>query len=387
MTGGFVRDSAIYGNYLAFANDDLLEIDGGQRNVLVYNNEFTKGYAGISIAPNRLGPSYLFHNYIHDLGDERGKEWTAIKAGGLLSKPTGKTYIIENIINTDRNGIAGSSVGGDKTFWIEASNNIIINRLHNTAVGLGIYDIEKYHLSKFTNNLIFNTKINRPNLDVALEHLVEHPLTNDAAYVSSIEDNPTFLLPVQDEFILPNFSRLEVSLQAPSANEDSTTLINIDIQQLSKFDNQTKYGEPIVTNNRRIKLSGNSWYKIPVDIDVREGTTLSLDYEIDGSAEIIGIALETNNSLTASKVLKFAGTQNFGNNLDSLLNENTNGRINIELSKYHLGTLSYIVFILDNDEIERIDNKTTVAFSNLEVTTLKNSTSEKDTLIPIGIKN
>ena len=120
---------------------------------------------------------------------------------------------------------------------------------------------------------------------------------------------------------------------------------------------------------------------------MREGTTLSLDYEIDGSAEIIGIALETNNSLTASKVLKFAGTQNFGNNLDSLLNENTNGRINIELSKYHLGTLSYIVFILDNDEIERIDNKTTVAFSNLEVTTLKNSTSEKDTLIPIGIKN
>ena len=58
--GGFVRDSAIYGNYLAFANDDLVELDGGQRNVLFYNNELTQGYTGISVAPNRLGPNYIF---------------------------------------------------------------------------------------------------------------------------------------------------------------------------------------------------------------------------------------------------------------------------------------------------------------------------------------
>ncbi|CAD5280346.1 conserved exported hypothetical protein [Alteromonas sp. 38] len=389
LTGGFVRDSAIYGNYLAFANDDLLEIDGGQRNILVYNNEFTKGYAGISIAPNRLGPSYLFHNYIHDLGDERGKEWTAIKAGGLLSKPSGKTYVIENFINTDRNGISGSSVGGDKTFWMEANNNIIINRLHNTAVGLGIYDIEKYHLSKFTNNLIFNTKINRPNLDVALENLVEHPLTNDAAYVSSIDNTPTFTLPLQSEFILPNFSRRELVPQAPTADENSTSFINIDSQQLTKFDNQTKYGEPIVTNNNRIKLSGNSWYKIPVDINVNSGTTMSLDYEINGSAEIIGIGLETNNSLTASKVLRFAGSQEFGNNLVNLLDGGTSGKLEIELSKYHLGALRYIVFILDNDNIERINNKSSVTFSNLEITTSPESGTENqdEILVPIGIQN
>ena len=387
LTGGFVRDSAIYGNYLAFANDDLLEIDGSQRNVLVYNNELTKGYAGISIAPNRLGPSYLFHNYIHDLGDERGKEWTAIKAGGLLSKPSGKTYIIENFINTDRNGISASSVSGDKTFWIEANNNIIINRLHNTAVGLGIYDIEKYHLSKFTNNLIFNTKINRPNLDVAVENLIEHPLTNDAAYVSSIDNTPTFTLPLQSEFILPNFSRRELAPQAPTADENSTSVLNIDSEQVTKFDNQTKYGEPIVTNNNRIKLSGNSWYKIPVDINVNSGTSMSLNYEINGSAEIIGIGLETNNSLTASKVLRFAGSQEFGNNLTNLLDGGTSGKLEIELSKYHLGALRYIVFILDNDNIERINNNSSVTFSNLEITnsTESGTVNQSEILVPVGM--
>lgn len=29
--GGFVKNSAIHGNYLAYANDDLIEIDGGSR--------------------------------------------------------------------------------------------------------------------------------------------------------------------------------------------------------------------------------------------------------------------------------------------------------------------------------------------------------------------
>ena len=115
---------------------------------------------------------------------------------------------------------------------------------------------------------------------------------------------------------------------------------------------------------------------------------MSLDYEINGNAEIIGIALETNNSLTATKVLKLAGTQAFGNNLNSLLNGSPSGRINIELSKYHFGPLSYIVFILDNDKIERINNKTTVTFSNIEIKDLEKSNydSEKESLVPVGIQ-
>ncbi len=127
--GGFVKNSAIHGNYLAYANDDLIEIDGGQQNVLVYDNELIQGYTGISIAPNLLGPSYLFHNFIHNLGDDRGKEWTAIKAGGLMSKPAGQTFIFENFIDVQRNGIAASKVVGDSTFWVNTKNNIIITPL------------------------------------------------------------------------------------------------------------------------------------------------------------------------------------------------------------------------------------------------------------------
>ena len=384
--GGFVRNSAIYGNYIAYANDDLIEIDGGQQNVLVYNNELTQGYVGISIAPNLLGPSYLFHNYIHDLGDDRGKEWTAIKAGGLLSKPAGKTYVIENYINTDRNGIAGSSVAGDSTFWIEAYNNIILNRLSNNAVGLGIYDKEKFYLSKFVNNLIFNTKINRPKIDVDFDSFVEHYKNHDEVYASSFDNQPLVDLLILNEFSIPNFTRKANNLYDASPSLVENKIVEINEDDLTKFDNQTRYGLPEVKNNK-VTLVGNSWYKIPTEIEVTKDTTLTLTIDIEGSSEIVGIALETNNSLTQSKVLKLSGSQKFGNDLTSLLSEERKKTIEIEIGKYHLGPLRYIVFILDNDKVERIDNKASVSFSNIVITDSKDdvSKSNNETLISVGM--
>lgn len=91
--GGFVRDSVIHNNYLAYANDDIIEIDGGQNNVLVYNNQIEQGFVGISAIPNMKGPSYLIDNDISNMGDERGKSWTDIKLGGSFSRPTGTVLI------------------------------------------------------------------------------------------------------------------------------------------------------------------------------------------------------------------------------------------------------------------------------------------------------
>ena len=36
VDGGFNRDADIYGNLMCFANDDAVEIDGGQTNVRVF---------------------------------------------------------------------------------------------------------------------------------------------------------------------------------------------------------------------------------------------------------------------------------------------------------------------------------------------------------------
>lgn len=204
--GGFVRNSAIYGNYLAYANDDLIEIDGGQQNVLVYDNELEQGYAGISIAPNMLGPSYIFHNHIHNLGDDRGKEWTAIKAGGLISKPAGRTYLFENFIDVNRNGIAASRVNGDSTFWITSQNNVFFTKYKNNNVGYCIFDKEKYLGSTSTNDLCYNEAAMGARLDFILDNVIEHPSSEDLDYIDSLKGAASPTLNISDEYKIPNFS-------------------------------------------------------------------------------------------------------------------------------------------------------------------------------------
>ncbi|WP_339891570.1 right-handed parallel beta-helix repeat-containing protein [uncultured Alteromonas sp.] len=367
--GGFVRDSAIYGNYLAYANDDLIEIDGGQRNVLVYENEFTQGYAGVSIAPNMLGPSYIFHNNIHDLGDERGKEWTAIKAGGLLSKPGGKTYIIENLIITDRNGITASQVNNDNSFWLEVMNNIIINRKKSNMVGLGIYDDQKFISSKFINNVIFNTQSQTSYLDVSSDSLSEHHLTNDSQFLEVLLSKTSTHLPVYIEDLIYNFSR-QKDIEGQLISSPN---LYFDMENISPFANQTKYGTVDVDKDSSITITGNGWYKVPVDIDIGANTELSISYEAEGRIEIGGIALETDNKVTQSRVFKFVGVQPYGNNLTNLSRNKMATTLSFNLDGYDLGKIKYIVFILDND-VNQSNNNSSIKFSNVSITGLHGAT-------------
>ncbi|MCU7556106.1 right-handed parallel beta-helix repeat-containing protein [Alteromonas sp. ASW11-19] len=154
--GGFVRHSAIYNNTLAYANDDALEIDGGQHNVLVYNNDISHTYTGISAIPARVGPSFIFNNYIHDLGDENGKQWAAIKLGGLVAGPMGKVNLFHNFITVARNGITASRFKDDDTFWVNAQNNIVITEKDSNMVGYNVYDPQAYPGSEFSHNLFYN---------------------------------------------------------------------------------------------------------------------------------------------------------------------------------------------------------------------------------------
>ena len=370
--GGFVKNSAIYGNYLAYANDDLIEIDGGQQNVLVYGNEMEQGYAGISVAPNMLGPSYIFHNYIHNLGDDRGKEWTAIKAGGLITKPGGKSYIIENYINTNRNGIAASRVNNDSTFWLDVRNNIIVNHLKNNLVGLQVYDKEKYEKSSFINNIFYNKQTQQANIDVSYESLIEHPMNSDVDFIEALINGTTIELPVRNEFLVPNFSKITDNER--SINNDtvvsetpiSKTLIHLDKNKLSKFSNQAKYGRIDVENNEKITLTGNTWYKHPLEVQLTNDSVLSFNMTVEGDIEIAGIGLETNNYLTQARVFKFAGSQKYGNDFTQLMGGENSAYIELELGQFSLGELKYIVFILDNDDASK-QNQSKVSFQSISI--------------------
>jgi hypothetical protein len=113
VDGGFNRDSDIYGNYLAYANDDGIELDGGQCNVRFYGNKIEGGLCGISTAANTRGPSYIFDNLVVNLGDERGAASAAVKNGGGPTYSKGETFFWHNTFLTFGRGVTAVGFGSD----------------------------------------------------------------------------------------------------------------------------------------------------------------------------------------------------------------------------------------------------------------------------------
>ena len=363
--GGFVRNSAIYNNYLAYANDDLIEIDGGQQNVLVYGNEMEQGYAGISIAPNMLGPSYIFHNHIHNLGDETGKEWTAIKAGGLISKPAGRTFIFENVLDVDRNGIAASKVNNDTTFWITSQNNIIFTKNTGYAVGYCIFDKEKYIGSTSTNDLCFNENTIDSRYEFNTNNLTEHAESDNIAYITSLKENASPSLTISEEFIIPNFSSPFI-LQAAVKAAPKEWYLNASETDFTNFPKQYRYGDTILVKANTVMLTGNNWQVLPLKYTLTKNSVLKLNLSVEGKPEVVGVGFETDTQLNSSRIVKFHGTQAWGIRGEDYFNGES-GSISFPIGKYITGKVNYLVLALDNDNIESWRNRDKVTFEDVRL--------------------
>jgi hypothetical protein len=363
--GGFVRNSAIYNNYLAYANDDLIEIDGGQQNVLVYGNEMEQGYAGISIAPNMLGPSYIFHNHIHNLGDETGKEWTAIKAGGLISKPAGRTFIFENVLDVDRNGIAASKVNNDTTFWITSQNNIIFTKNTGYAVGYCIFDKEKYIGSTSTNDLCFNENTIESRYEFNTNNLTEHAESDNIAYITSLKENASPSLTISEEFIIPNFSSPFI-LQAAVKAAPKEWYLNASETDFTNFPKQYRYGDTILAKANTVMLTGNNWQVLPLKYTLTKNSVLKLNLSVEGKPEVVGVGFETDTQLNSSRIVKFHGTQAWGIRGEDYFNGES-GSISFPIGKYITGKVNYLVLALDNDNIESWRNRDKVTFEDVRL--------------------
>lgn len=123
--GGPYRDTDIYGNVLAFSNDDSTELDGGQINVRYWNNWIDKALCGVSCAPNRRGPSYVFRNLIVLTGDEHFHTGAGFKMGGDRYPDPGLSLLLHNTVFTDRFGLTAGHYGKEPT-PIRTRNNLFM---------------------------------------------------------------------------------------------------------------------------------------------------------------------------------------------------------------------------------------------------------------------
>lgn len=111
--GGFYRDAEINGNMFIFANDDGIEIEGGEMNIKVFLNKFEGVLSGISTAPCWLGPSYIYKNLICNLGDEDGIPNPGLKNGyGGFAR--GRIYAFNNTLYCNKSLYAYGSYNNSK---------------------------------------------------------------------------------------------------------------------------------------------------------------------------------------------------------------------------------------------------------------------------------
>lgn len=105
--GGLHRDSDITGNYLAFGNDDGIELEGGGINLRFTGNKVEGTLCGISLGANMVGPQYVVGNLIANLGDEEGLALNSLKNGhGVEQK--GKRLIYNNTFHGFGTSAAGA---------------------------------------------------------------------------------------------------------------------------------------------------------------------------------------------------------------------------------------------------------------------------------------
>lgn len=121
--GSTGSDSDVYGNLLMFSNDDAMEMDGAQMNTRVYQNRIEQTYCGISTAPMKMGPGYIYRNQITNPGDETERVGTAMKTGGS-SDHWPRIYFFNNMFRTSGGCLRNANYNGS-TEWHGTTRNTI----------------------------------------------------------------------------------------------------------------------------------------------------------------------------------------------------------------------------------------------------------------------
>ena len=123
-------DSDIYGNFVSHCWDDGLEVEGGSRNVRVWDNYITQCMIMIGNAADSIGPLYIWRN----VGAR--SQWQPNASGGYFLKMgfaggekwmTGHMYIFHNTIFRSDEWLSTGGLGGRRIVKHTVSRNNILH--------------------------------------------------------------------------------------------------------------------------------------------------------------------------------------------------------------------------------------------------------------------
>lgn len=123
-------DSDIYGNLISHCWDDGLEVEGGSRNVRVWDNYITQCMMMIGNAPASIGPLYIWRNVVaHSQSQPAAGGGHFLKMGYATSEDwmTGHQYIFHNTLFRTGDWLPRGGLGGDRIVKHTVSRNNILH--------------------------------------------------------------------------------------------------------------------------------------------------------------------------------------------------------------------------------------------------------------------
>jgi len=122
-------DSDIYGNIISHCWDDGLEVEGGSRNVRVWDNYITQCMMMIGNAPTSIGPFYIWRNVVsHSQSQPNAGGGNFLKMGYADGEKwmTGHMYIFHNTIFKSDEWVPTGALGGSRIVKHTVSRNNIL---------------------------------------------------------------------------------------------------------------------------------------------------------------------------------------------------------------------------------------------------------------------
>jgi len=123
-------DSDIYGNLVSHCWDDGLEVEGGSRNVRVWDNYITQCMVMIGNAPCSIGPLYIWRNVVtHSQSRPNAGGLYFLKMGyaGTEDWMTGHQYIFHNTLFRSDDWLPTGGFGGNRIVKHTVSRNNILH--------------------------------------------------------------------------------------------------------------------------------------------------------------------------------------------------------------------------------------------------------------------
>jgi hypothetical protein len=123
-------DSDIYGNLVSHCWDDGLEVEGGSRNVRVWDNYITQSLMAIGNAAGSIGPLYIWGNVVGRSQRQPGAPGLHFLKMGFAGGErwmTGHMYIFHNTIFREDEWLPQGGLGGNRIVKHVVSRNNILH--------------------------------------------------------------------------------------------------------------------------------------------------------------------------------------------------------------------------------------------------------------------